>query len=93
LLLFYKPLLLEAQHCLQEKEGEVDITYHRREEAKRARLLVMFIDLDEDGDPIRRACSLDATTPARAATTTRRQSTSPTTMKKRRTRRRRYTGV
>ena len=25
LLLFYKPLLLEAQHCLQEKEGEVDI--------------------------------------------------------------------
>jgi hypothetical protein len=26
LLLFYKPLLLEAQHCLQEKEGEVDIT-------------------------------------------------------------------
>jgi hypothetical protein len=21
LLLFYKPLLLEAQHCLQEKEG------------------------------------------------------------------------
>jgi hypothetical protein len=26
LLLFYKPLLLEAQHCLQEKEGEVDIS-------------------------------------------------------------------
>ena len=25
LLLSYKPLLLEAQHCLQEKEGGVDI--------------------------------------------------------------------
>jgi histone deacetylase 1/2 len=26
LLLFYKPLLLEAQHCLQERRGNVDIT-------------------------------------------------------------------
>ena len=25
LLLFYKPLLLEAQHCLQERRGNVDI--------------------------------------------------------------------
>ena len=25
LLLFYKPLLLEAQHCLQERRGKVDI--------------------------------------------------------------------
>jgi hypothetical protein len=25
LLLFYKPLLLEAQHCLQEKKACVDI--------------------------------------------------------------------
>jgi hypothetical protein len=28
LLLFYKPLLLEAQHCLQERRGNVDITNH-----------------------------------------------------------------
>ena len=26
LLLFYKPLLLEAQHCLQERRGNVDIS-------------------------------------------------------------------
>jgi hypothetical protein len=26
LLLFYKPLLLEAQHCLQEKKPTVDST-------------------------------------------------------------------
>ena len=32
LLLFYKPMLLEAQHCLQEKEGEVDIRFHPRME-------------------------------------------------------------
>ena len=27
LLLFYKPLLLEAQHCLQERRGNVDIKH------------------------------------------------------------------